>query len=80
LPISHVTTFDEQVARSFTNETIIAELSASFALVAVFLSCIGLYGLMSYLVSRRTGEIGIGSGDYSVPQTVRCAWQKAMPR
>ena len=59
LPISHITTLDEQVARSFTNQTIIAELSAFFGLVAVFLSCIGLYGLMSYLVGRRTGEIGI---------------------
>jgi len=59
LPISHITTLEDQVARSFTNQTIIAELSAFFALVAVFLSCIGLYGLMSYLVSRRTGEIGI---------------------
>jgi ABC-type antimicrobial peptide transport system permease subunit len=59
LPISHVMTLDEQVALSFTNQTIIAELSAFFALVAVFLSCIGLYGLMSYLVGRRTGEIGI---------------------
>ena len=59
LPISHITTLDEQVAESFTNQTIIAELSAFFGLVAVFLSCIGLYGLMSYLVGRRTGEIGI---------------------
>ncbi len=59
LPISHITTLDEQVAESFTNQAIIAELSAFFGLVAVFLSCIGLYGLMSYLVGRRTGEIGI---------------------
>jgi predicted permease len=59
LPISHITTLDEQVARSFTNQTIIAELSAFFGLMAVFLSCIGLYGLMSYLVTRRTGEIGL---------------------
>jgi predicted permease len=59
LPITGITTLDEQVARSYTNQTIVAELSAFFALVAVFLSCIGLYGLMSYLVSRRTGEIGI---------------------
>jgi ABC-type antimicrobial peptide transport system permease subunit len=52
-------TLDEQVERSYSNETMIARLSAFFGLVAVFLSCIGLYGLMSYLVSRRTGEIGI---------------------
>jgi predicted permease len=59
LPISDVETLGEQVARSYTNETLIAELSAFFALVAVFLSCIGIYGVMSYLVGRRTGEIGI---------------------
>jgi predicted permease len=59
LPISHVMTLDEQVSHSFANQTIIAELSGFFAVVAVFLSCIGLYGLMSYLVGRRTGEIGI---------------------
>ncbi|HEX4037333.1 MAG TPA: ABC transporter permease [Acidobacteriaceae bacterium] len=59
LPISDVSTLSEQVARSYTNETLIAELSAFFALVAVFLSCIGIYGVMSYLVGRRTGEIGI---------------------
>jgi predicted permease len=59
LPISHVMTLDEQVARSFTNQTMIAKLAAFFGLAAVFLSCIGLYGLMSYLVGRRTGEIGI---------------------
>jgi len=58
-PITHITTLEDQVAQSFTNQTIIAELSAFFALVAVFLSCIGLSGLMSYLVGRRTGEIGI---------------------
>jgi predicted permease len=59
LPITHIMTLDAQVASSFTNQTIIAELSAFFGLMAVFLSCIGLYGLMSYLVGRRTGEIGI---------------------
>ena len=59
LPVSNVMTFDELVAKSFNNQAIIAKLSAFFGLVAVFLSCIGLYGLMSYLVGRRTGEIGI---------------------
>jgi len=59
LPIEHVMPMEALVTGSFTNQAIIAELSAFFGLVAVFLSCIGLYGLMSYLVGRRTGEIGI---------------------
>jgi len=57
--IAHVTTLDEQVARSMTNERLVAQLSAFFGLLAVFLSAIGIYGLMSYVVSRRTNEIGI---------------------
>jgi predicted permease len=59
LPISHITTLDEQVSRSITNQRLIAELSAFFGVLAVFLSAIGIYGLMSYVVSRRTNEIGI---------------------
>ncbi len=59
LPIVHVTTLDEQVARTMTNQRLVAQLSAFFGLLAVFLSCIGIYGLMSYVVSRRTNEIGI---------------------
>jgi predicted permease len=59
LPITNVTTLDEQVARSYSNQAIIAQLSAFFGIVAVFLSSIGLYGIMSYLVTRKTGEIGI---------------------
>jgi predicted permease len=59
LPIENVTTLDAQVARSYADQTIIARLSAFFGFVAVFLSSIGLYGIMSYLVSRRTSEIGV---------------------
>jgi predicted permease len=59
LPITNVETLEQQLANSYVDQTMIAELSAFFALVAVFLSSIGLYGLMSYLVSRRTNEIGI---------------------
>jgi predicted permease len=57
--ITHVTTLDEQVARTMTNQRLVAQLSAFFGLLAVFLSAIGIYGLMSYVVSRRTNEIGI---------------------
>ena|SRR5664279_967920 len=57
--ITHVTTLDEQLARSMTNQRSVAQLSAFFGALAVFLSSIGIYGLMSYVVSRRTNEIGI---------------------
>jgi predicted permease len=59
LPITQVTTLDEQVARSITDQRLVAQLSAVFGLLAVFLSCIGIYGVMSYVVTRRTNEIGI---------------------
>jgi predicted permease len=59
LPITRVTTLDEQVARSITNQRLVAQLSAFFGLLAVFLSCIGIYGVMSYVVNKRTNEIGI---------------------
>jgi predicted permease len=59
LPISDVKTLEEQVTRSMPNQRLITELSAFFGLLAVFLSCIGIYGLMSYVVTRRTNEIGV---------------------
>jgi predicted permease len=59
LPVTHVTTLGEQVDRSITNERLVAQLSAFFGLLAVFLSCIGIYGVMSYVITKRTNEIGI---------------------
>jgi ABC-type antimicrobial peptide transport system permease subunit len=46
-------------------------LSAFFGLLAVFLSCIGIYGLMSHVVARRTNEIGICMALGAEPSNVR---------
>ena len=59
LPISDVTTLERHVARSVTNQRLVAQLSAFFGLLALLLSCIGIYGLMSYLVTQRINEIGL---------------------
>jgi predicted permease len=59
LPIMNVTTLDEQVASTMTNQRLVAQLSSFFGVLAAFLSSIGIYGLMSYMISRRTGELGI---------------------
>lgn len=59
MPIMNVTTLDEQVARTMINQRLVAQLSTFFGILAAFLSCIGIYGVMSYTISRRTNEIGI---------------------
>jgi predicted permease len=47
------------VNESLTQERFIAQLGSAFSLFALLLTCVGLYGLMSYAVTRRTNEIGI---------------------
>jgi predicted permease len=59
VPVSGVGTLAEQVDRSVVDQRLTAQLSSFFSLVAVFLACIGIYGLMSYAVFHRTNEIGI---------------------
>jgi predicted permease len=59
LPVSYGNTLAQQVDRSIASQSLIAQLSTFFSLLAVFLACIGIYGLMSYAVTRRTNEIGI---------------------
>ncbi len=50
---------DDQIDRSLQTERMLASLSSAFGAVAVALSVVGLYGVMSFLVTRRTPEIGV---------------------
>ena len=59
LPILAFRTVNEQVRGSLSTERLLAALSGSFGGLALLLSLIGLYGVMSFVVTRRTREIGI---------------------
>jgi ABC-type antimicrobial peptide transport system permease subunit len=59
LPILNLRTEDEQIERVSSEERLFARLSGFFGVVALALACVGLYGLMSFLVLNRVGEIGL---------------------
>ena len=59
VPVTDVKTQASQIDQMVNQEIIFARLCTAFAILALLISCVGLYGTMSYTVARRTGEIGI---------------------
>ncbi len=59
LPIVAMRTFDAQIDATIANERAVALLSGFFGVLALVLAMVGLYGIMSYTVTRRTREFGV---------------------
>ena len=59
VPVTDVKTQAAQIDQTMNQEIIFARLCTAFAILALLIACVGLYGTMSYTVARRTGEIGI---------------------
>ncbi len=59
VPVTEVKTQAAEIDQSINQEIIFARLCTGFAILALVIACVGLYGVMTYTVARRTGEIGI---------------------
>jgi predicted permease len=59
LPMIGITTLEDQIEESVSFERLFATVAGSFGSLALLLAAVGLYGILSYSVTRRTNEIGI---------------------
>jgi ABC-type antimicrobial peptide transport system permease subunit len=59
LPVSDVATLAQMVDDFTLNRRLVAQLSTFFGILGALLACTGIYGVMSYGITRRTNEFGI---------------------
>lgn len=59
VPLANVKTQAAEIDQTINQEIVFAELCGGFAILALAIACVGLYGTVSYNVAKRTGEIGI---------------------
>jgi len=59
IPVKNVVTQAAEIDRTISREITFAKLCSGFGVLALLIACVGLYGTMSYNVSRQVGEIGI---------------------
>jgi predicted permease len=59
IPVTNLVTQAAEIDRTISREVVFAKLCTGFAVLALLMACVGLYGTMSYNVARQAGEIGI---------------------
>lgn len=59
MPVPDVFTLQQIIERSLGNASLSASLVLAFAILSLMLASVGLYGVLSYLTTQRTGEIGV---------------------